>query len=74
MPETLDATGLRCPLPVLRARKAIRVVEAGGTLVVLATDPAAVDDFRAFCAEAGHGFVEWSRNGEVFRITVRKAG
>ena len=74
MPETLDATGLTCPLPVLRARKAIRALEAGATLVVLATDPAAVDDFGAFCGEAGHGFVEWSREGEVFRITIRKAG
>ena len=74
MPETLDATGLRCPLPVLRARKAIRAVEPGGALVVLATDPAAVEDFRAFCAETGHGFIDVSQDGAVFRITVRKAG
>ncbi len=74
MPETLDVTGLRCPLPVLRARKAMKAVEAGGALVVTATDPAAVEDFRAFCEEAGHGFLEWSREGEVYRITLRKAG
>ncbi len=74
MPQIVDATGLTCPLPVLRARKAIRAAEAGATLVVLATDPAAVDDFRAFCEEAGHRFVEWSKAGAVFRITIRKAG
>ena len=74
MPETLDATGLKCPLPVLRARKAIKAVAPGGELVVLATDPAAVGDFQAFCDETVHGFVDWSRDGEVFRITIRKGG
>ena len=74
MPETLDATGLKCPLPVLRARKAIKGVTPGHARVVLATDPAAVDDFRAFCEETGHRFIDWTQDAEVYRITLRKAG
>ena len=46
----LDATGLRCPLPVLRAKKRLKDVAPGGTLRILATDPDAVADFEAFCA------------------------
>ena len=52
----LDAQGLKCPLPVLRARKALRDVAPGGLLTVLATDPAAPRDFRAFCEQTGHRF------------------
>lgn len=74
MTATLDATGLKCPLPVLRARKALRAVPPGETLLVLATDTAAVEDFRAFCAEAAHGFVNWTRDGEIYCITIRKSG
>ena len=74
MTETLDATGLKCPLPVLRARKAIKSVEPGGVLTVLATDPAAVGDFQAYCEETAHGFIDWTQDGEVLRITLRKAG
>jgi tRNA 2-thiouridine synthesizing protein A len=51
---TLDATGLLCPLPVLRARKAMRDVPPGGLLEVRATDPAALKDFPAFCEATGH--------------------
>ena len=74
MTATLDATGLKCPLPVLRARKALRSIPSGETLLVLSTDTAAVEDFRAFCAEAAHGFVDWAQDGEVYRITIRKSG
>ena len=74
MAESLDATGLKCPLPVLRARKAIRALDPGSELLVLATDPAAVDDFRAFCEAASHLFVDAAEDGAVFRITIRKGG
>ncbi len=74
MAATLDATGLKCPLPVLRARKALRALAAGETLLVLATDTAAVGDFQAFCAETAHGFVDWSQDGGVYRIAIRKGG
>ena len=68
----LDATGLRCPLPVLRARKALRLVEPGGTLAVRTTDPAAPADFEAFCREAGHEFLGVAEDGDARVVTVRK--
>lgn len=53
----VDATGLLCPLPVLRAQKALQAMVPGQTLRLLATDPAAVVDVPHFCAEAGHVMV-----------------
>lgn len=70
---TLDATGLKCPLPVLKAKKAMRSVPAGGTLEVLATDPGAVPDFQAFCETTGHELVESGKDGEVYRFLIRNA-
>jgi tRNA 2-thiouridine synthesizing protein A len=70
---TLDATGLKCPIPVLRARKRLKEVEPGGILTVLATDPAAVKDFTSFCEAAGHELVGWSKAGDVLTIEIRKS-
>jgi tRNA 2-thiouridine synthesizing protein A len=53
MTGTLDATGLRCPDPVLRTAKAMRNVPPGETLTVLATDPVATIDFPYYCHHAG---------------------
>jgi tRNA 2-thiouridine synthesizing protein A len=72
-PTTLDATGLRCPLPVLRAKKALGTLAPGAALRVRATDPAAVKDFQAFCRETGNGFVGWARDGETYVIDITKA-
>lgn len=52
--EELDAQGLLCPLPVLKARKRLKGMQTGAVLRVLATDPAAVIDIPHFCAESGH--------------------
>src|ERR1700758_4621895 len=52
--SVLDVKGLKCPLPVLRANRALRDMAPGERLRVLATDPAAVADFQAFCQETGH--------------------
>jgi tRNA 2-thiouridine synthesizing protein A len=73
----LDTSGLRCPLPVLRARKRLGSdVAPGEVLRVIATDPAAPNDFRAFCDAAGHTLLE-SRteagaDGPVFVMTIRR--
>jgi len=73
--KQLDATGLICPLPVLRARKAMRDVAAGGLLEVRATDPAAVKDFAAFCEATGHALVESrEETGGVYVFLMKKAG
>jgi len=70
----LDATGLICPLPVLRARKALEALGPGDELVVLATDPAARNDLPAFCATAGHALLERWSEGEVLGFRIRKGG
>ena len=71
---TLDATGLKCPLPVLRARKAMKAVAAGDILEVRATDPGAVADFKSFCETTGDELVEWQESAGVFLFRIRKAG
>ena len=67
----LDARGLACPLPVLKAKKAIRKVTANSLLKVLATDPGSVKDFQAFCEVTGHK-LESSRDEDgVFEFLIR---
>lgn len=72
--NVVDAKGLKCPLPVLRARKAMKDVPAGGLLQVLATDPGSVKDFAHFCETTGHELVESKQDGDVFTYLIRKAG
>lgn len=72
MTTVLDAKGLRCPLPVLRARKAMKEVDPGGMLQVLATDPGAVKDFAHFCETTGHQLVESTQDCDVFCFLIRK--
>lgn len=73
-PHHLDAKGLKCPLPVLRARKAMKQVPEGGILAVEATDPSAVQDFRQFCETTGHELVDQSEAEGVYHFRIRKTG
>jgi len=68
----LDARGLKCPLPVLKARRALQTIAPGGLLRVLATDPGAVKDFAHFCETTGCKLVESGKDGEVLRFLLRK--
>jgi tRNA 2-thiouridine synthesizing protein A len=68
----LDARGLKCPLPVLKARRALQAVAPGGLLRVLATDPGAVKDFAHFCETTGCELVESGKEGDVLRFLLRK--
>ncbi|GHD63176.1 hypothetical protein GCM10017083_53000 [Thalassobaculum fulvum] len=68
---TLDVRGLKCPLPVLKARKAIGGIPVGGLLEVLATDPAAMLDFRHYARQSGHTLVS-AEDGEVLRFVLRR--
>jgi tRNA 2-thiouridine synthesizing protein A len=72
--KTLDTRGLNCPLPVLKAKKAIAEVPNGGMLEVLATDPGAVADFEAFCKSTGNALVEQSESGGVYRFLIKRTG
>ena len=70
--HTLDAKGLNCPLPILKARKALKDVPDGGTLEILATDPGSVADFEAFCRQTGNELVEHAVDGGVYRFLIKK--
>jgi tRNA 2-thiouridine synthesizing protein A len=70
--STLDTRGLKCPLPVLRARKAMQSLAPGAVLEVLATDPGTVQDFAAFCAATGHELVAQAERGGEFTFEIRK--
>ncbi len=72
--DTLDATGLPCPLPVLKARKRLKGMAAGSRLCVLADDPAAVIDIPHYCAEAGHTLEVSETAASPMRFVIRKGG
>lgn len=68
----LDVKGLGCPLPVLRANRALRSMPEGARLRVLATDRAAVQDFHAFCRETGHALVAFGEEAGVLSFVIRR--
>ena len=70
--KVLDAQGLNCPLPILRAKKALVELPAGGTLEHLATDPGAVADFQAFCRTTGNELLEHSQDGKVYKFLIKR--
>jgi tRNA 2-thiouridine synthesizing protein A len=74
MPQcTLDTSGLTCPLPILKARKALAVMESDAILEVLATDPAAPNDFIAFCKATGHTLLGCgTREDGLFWFHIRR--
>ena len=69
----LDARGLNCPMPILRAKKALKDLAAGDTLKVMATDPGSVKDFEAFCRTTGNQLVETSEDGGVYTYLIKKS-
>lgn len=68
----LDVKGLNCPLPILKAKQALKNVPAGGVLEIHATDPGAVKDFEAFCRVTGNELVTTSRDGNVFKFVIKR--
>lgn len=68
----VDARGLLCPLPVLRARKALMAMEVGQVLRILATDPAAVIDMPHFAQQSGHEFLGSEPDGEAAAYWFRR--
>lgn len=73
MSETvLDVKGLSCPLPVLKANRALRAMRPGERLRLLATDRAASADVRAFCRETGHELLAFSEEGGVLSFVIRR--
>ena len=69
----IDTTGLMCPLPLLRLKKALQVLEGGQVVRVLATDPASVLDFGVFLQQAGHEMLEQREETGIFCYVIRKS-
>ena len=70
--QVLDAKGLNCPLPILKAKKALKSMGAGTTLEVLSTDPGSVADFAAFCRTTGNEVLEQNEADGVWTYLIRK--
>jgi len=70
--KTVDARGLNCPLPILRARKALAEVPVGGALEVLTTDPGSLADFAAFARQTGNELLTSEREAEHYRYIIRR--
>ena len=68
----LDLRGLRCPQPVLRAKKALTDLASGQVLKVMATDPGSVKDFQAFCKQTGNELLSHSLEGADFTFFMKK--
>ena len=69
--HVLDAKGLNCPLPVLRAKKALNSLSAGEILQILATDPGATADFEAFCRATGNELVESREEDGIYIFLIK---
>jgi len=70
--DTLDATGLLCPLPVLKAAKRLRAMSSGEILEIRADDPAAIIDIPHFCAEQGHEMLNATEIGGVQVYLIKR--
>ena len=70
--STLDCRGLLCPLPIIRLSKAVKTVDVGAVIEMLATDPGSVPDMEAFEKQTGHKILERSEGKGTFRFLVQR--
>ena len=71
-PVVVDARGLNCPMPLLKAKKALNALSPDGLLRVLATDPGSVRDFEVFSKQSGHALLESGQDGDTYTYLIRK--
>ncbi len=71
--QVLDTKGLNCPLPILKAKKAISQMETGQILEVHSTDPGSVMDFEALCRQTGHQLLESNQENGIYVFLLKKA-
>ena len=69
--QVLDTKGLNCPLPILKAKKALKELPTGGTLEIHATDPGSVKDFEAFCRTTGNELMESKMDGSTYVFLIK---
>ena len=70
--NTLDLTGLLCPLPVLKTRKRLEAMQSGSVLKVIATDPMSAIDMPHFCNEQGHTLLDQAKDGGALIFRIRR--
>ncbi len=70
--QTLDAKGLNCPLPILKAKKALKGMEAGQVLEILSTDPGSIADFAAFCNQTGNELLSSNTEGDIYTFEIKR--
>lgn len=70
--QELDASGLNCPLPILRAKKTLSGMDVGQILHIIATDPGSVKDFDAFAKQTGNELLESKEDGGKFHFLIKK--
>jgi len=70
--QTLDASGLNCPLPILKTKKALNKLDAGTILEVISTDAGSVKDLEAFCNQTGNKLVSTIEDGGKYVFTIEK--
>ena len=70
--QTLDQTGLNCPMPILNAKKAMKKLSSGETLEIIATDPGSVKDFESFCKATGNSLLESGETDGVYRFVLER--
>ena len=70
--QELDATGLTCPMPLLKAKRALNAMAVGQRLRILATDPGAPRDFQVFCQQSGHELLSSEVQGGTFELLLQK--
>ena len=71
--QELDARGLNCPLPILRAKKALNGMAAGEVLKIISTDPGSVKDFEAFASQTGNELLDSTEEGGEFHFMMKKS-
>ncbi len=71
--QTLNAEGLNCPLPIIKAKKALKGMEAGQVLEVRSTDPGSVADFAAFCTQTGNELLSSNTEGNIYLFDIKKS-
>ncbi|MEM7259466.1 MAG: sulfurtransferase TusA family protein [Pseudomonadota bacterium] len=71
--KELDASGLNCPMPILRAKKALKDLQPGEILRVISTDPGSVKDFEAFAKQTGNELLESNEDGDSFVYRLKKS-
>lgn len=71
--QELDASGLNCPLPILRAKKTLSSMSSGQVLHIIATDPGSVKDFDAFAKQTGNELMESKEEGGKFHFLIKKS-